>query len=63
MDASGILLAHLGMGSKDQAFADLERAYAQHSNVLITLKADPIFDPLRDDARFRNVLGRVGLAE
>jgi TolB-like protein/DNA-binding winged helix-turn-helix (wHTH) protein/Tfp pilus assembly protein PilF len=63
VDASGMLLAHLGMGSKEQAFADLERAYAQHSNVLITLKADPIFDPLRDDPRFLNVLGRVGLAE
>ena len=52
--------AYLGAGDKDQALAWLERAYAQHSNELTALKVSPGFDSLRRDARFQDLLHRVG---
>jgi hypothetical protein len=41
----------------------LEKAYDQHSNGLTALKVDPVYDPLRNDPRFQNLLQRVGLAQ
>jgi TolB-like protein/DNA-binding winged helix-turn-helix (wHTH) protein/Tfp pilus assembly protein PilF len=55
--------AYVGIGDKKQAFAWLEKAYVQHSNALTSLKVDPVFDPLRNDPRFQNLLQRVGLAQ
>ena len=51
------------MGNKDQAFAYLEKAYLQHSSILVTLKVEPRFDPLRSDPRYQDLLRRVGLAQ
>jgi tetratricopeptide (TPR) repeat protein len=50
-----------GIGDKDQALACLEKAFAQRSNGLTSLKVNPSYDPLRDDARFRDLLARIGL--
>src|SRR5882762_7492026 len=62
IDPAPILIAYVGIGDKDEAFAWLEKAYSQHSNVLTSLKVDPIFDPLRSDPHFQDLLRRVGLA-
>jgi hypothetical protein len=43
--------------------AGLEKAYAQHSNGLTSLKVEPAYDPLRGDPRFQELLQRVGLAQ
>ena len=51
------------MNEKDEAFVWLEKAYAQHSNAMTTLKVDPLYDPLRTDPRFQDLLRRVGLAQ
>ena len=50
------------VGEKEQALAWLERAYAEHSNGLTSLKVSPAFDSLRNDPRFQSLLRRVGLA-
>ena len=63
IDPAPILIAYVGIGNKDEAFAWLEKAYSQHSNVLTSLKVDPIYDPLRSDPRFQDLLRRVGLAQ
>jgi TolB-like protein/DNA-binding winged helix-turn-helix (wHTH) protein/Tfp pilus assembly protein PilF len=63
VDPAALLVAHIGMGDKGQALFWLEKAYAQHSNVITTLKVDPIYDPLRSDPRFQDLLHRVGLAQ
>ena len=55
--------AYVGMGNNDQALPWLDSAYTQHSNALTTLKVDPMYDPLRSDPRFQNLLTRVGLAQ
>jgi TolB-like protein/DNA-binding winged helix-turn-helix (wHTH) protein/Flp pilus assembly protein TadD len=54
---------YIGAGDKDQAMVWLNKAYAHHSNALTGLKSDPIYDPLRSDPRFQDLLRRVGLAQ
>jgi DNA-binding winged helix-turn-helix (wHTH) protein/Tfp pilus assembly protein PilF len=58
-----MLWAHLGMDNKEEALADLEKAYSEHFGILITLKVEPAFDPLRSDTRFQDLLRRVGLTD
>ena len=52
---------YLGLAEGDRAFAWLERAYQEHSTTMQIIKVDPIFDPLRGDPRFADLVGRVGL--
>lgn len=54
-------LVHLGLGEADEAFAWLERALDERAGFMAYLKVEPIFDPVRDDARFAVLLERVGL--
>jgi len=63
IDPIVIVPAYIGMGDNDQAIAWLEKAFAQHSNGLTGLKVDPLYDPLRGDPRFQDLLRRVGLAQ
>ena len=58
-----MLWAHLGVGDKEEALADLEKAYSEHFGILTMLNVEPAFDPLRSDPRFQDLLRRVGLAE
>jgi TolB-like protein/Flp pilus assembly protein TadD len=54
-------LVCVGLGQRDRAFAWLEQAYAQRSGNLIWLKVDPQLDSIRSDARFEDLVRRVGL--
>jgi TolB-like protein/DNA-binding winged helix-turn-helix (wHTH) protein/Tfp pilus assembly protein PilF len=53
--------AYVGMGRHDEALAWLEKAYRDRSHILVPLKVEPLFDPLRSDPRFQDLLRRVGL--
>ena len=57
-----MLWAYIGMGDKDQTFAWFEKAYADHSNALTSLRVNPAYDPLRSDPRFQELMRRVRLA-
>jgi len=57
------VLVYTGMGDKSQAFTWLDKAYAEHSDFLLVLNVDPLFDPLRSDAHFRDLLLRVGFTQ
>lgn len=63
MDAAMLVAPYIGMGDKENALIWLEKAYAQHSNAMATLKVDPLYDPLRSDPRFQDLLRRVRLAQ
>ncbi len=52
---------YAGLGEKDQAFAWLEKAYDERSDLLVNLKREQEFDGLRSDPRFADLLRRVGL--
>jgi predicted Zn-dependent protease len=58
-----VAVAYLSVENKEQALAWLERAYQEQPNTLTSLKVDPIYDPLRSDPRFQELLRRVGLAK
>lgn len=62
IDPMETAFAHVGMGNGDLALSCLEQAYEQHSIGLTALKVDPVYDPLRSDPRFQDLLRRVGLA-
>ena len=62
IDPAVLAGVYTAMGNRDQAFACLEKAYSQHSTLLVTLKVEPMYDPLRSDPRFQDLLRRVGLA-
>jgi serine/threonine protein kinase/TolB-like protein/Tfp pilus assembly protein PilF len=49
------------LGDKDQAFAWLNKAFETRDFILVLLKVEPMFDPLRDDPRFTALMKRVGL--
>ena len=63
IDPAMFVPPYISLGDNDQALAWLEKAYAQHSNDLATLKVDPVYDPLRSDPRFQDLLRRVRLAD
>ena len=58
-----LLVAYSGTGRKDRAIELLQRAYSEHSNAITAIKVDPIYDPIRIDPRFQDLLRRVGLAQ
>lgn len=50
-------------GKNDEALAWLEKAYIAHDPNMPYLSADPIFDGLRNDPRFRDLLRRMKLPQ
>jgi Tfp pilus assembly protein PilF len=58
-----LAIVYAGLGEKDEAFAWLEKAYAEREAWMTYLNVYPVFDPLRSDARFAESLRRVGLAQ
>jgi TolB-like protein/AraC-like DNA-binding protein len=51
------------MGLKDEAFAKLEEGYREKSVMMVTLKHYWMWDTIRDDERFQEMLGRMNFPE
>jgi TolB-like protein/predicted Ser/Thr protein kinase len=56
-----IAMSYARLAEKDQAFQWLERAYSERDADLIYLAVEPVYDPLRSDPRFADLLRRIGL--
>jgi len=56
-----LALIYVGMGDREQALDELEQAYAAKCQWLTFLKVERIFDPLRSDPRFIELLKKVHL--
>ena len=52
---------YAGLGDKEKAIGFLQRCLEQRAWQLVFLKIDPFWDNLRDDARFVDLLKKVGL--
>ena len=50
------------MGEKERAFTWLEKAYEEHDSGLVSIGVEPIFDSMRADPRFRDLLRRLRLS-
>ncbi len=54
---------YIGLGEKEQAFHWLEKEYEARSVGLVSLRVNPIYDSLRSDPRFTELMRRVGFAQ
>jgi len=56
-------IIYVGLGEKDAAFAGLEEAFQERATYLLALKFAPFYDPLHLDARFDDLVNRMGLPQ
>jgi len=56
-----VALTYAALGDKDKTFLWLEKAYAAKSSFVTTLKFWSVFDAIRSDPRFADLVRRVGL--
>lgn len=56
-----LAILYVALDEREDAFKSLERAYAEHDLQLQYLAVDPAFDSLRGEARFQDLVRRVGL--
>jgi TolB-like protein/Tfp pilus assembly protein PilF/predicted Ser/Thr protein kinase len=57
-------MIYIGLGEKDKAFEWLEKSYEERYAIaegVADIKVDPVFDPLRSDPRFADLLRRMNL--
>jgi tetratricopeptide (TPR) repeat protein len=54
--------SYLLLGNRARVFVWLDKAYKAHS-ALLYLKVDPVWDPIRSDPRYADLLNRMGLAK
>ena len=45
-------ILYVGLGDKDRAFEQLNKAYDDRAGFILYLNVEPLFDPLRSDPRF-----------
>ena len=60
---SNFVKVYVGLGDKEQAFAWLEKGYQQRDFWLTTLKSEPMYDTLRSDPRFQELVRRIGFPQ
>jgi serine/threonine-protein kinase len=61
VSAMSVALVHIGLGDNQAALDWLEKALQEQSGLLVWLRVDPEFDPLRSEPRFHKILAQVGL--
>lgn len=56
--ANQIACGYIGLGDKEKAIEYLQKAYQEHT-ISTALKVDPLYDPLRKDPRFQELLRKM----
>jgi serine/threonine-protein kinase len=54
---------HTGLGERDQAFAWLEKGFQTRVGRMVYLKMEPMFDGLRSDPRWQELIRRIGFPQ
>ena len=60
ISAWGPIIAYLALGDHEHALAWLQQSYERHGAMMMMLN-QKMFDPLRSDPRFQDLVRRVGL--
>ena len=63
VDTYMVAAIYTGLGEKDSALGQLNKAYEERSSSMVYLKVDPFFDSLHSDPRFQELVRRVGLPQ
>ncbi len=58
-----LALVYLGLGDHARALDYLEQAHAASSEMLVWLKVDRIYDPLRSEPRFVALMKRLNFVQ
>jgi len=53
---------HLGLGEFETALDWLRKGLEERSYWMVFLKVDPVYDPIRSQPRFAELLNLIGLA-
>ncbi len=62
MPADYLSVVSLGLGRTDEALKGLGEAFEERALHLPFLGVDPVFDSLRSEAKFTELLHKIGLA-
>lgn len=54
-------MAWVGLNERERALGALEQAFRDHEPCIVSLKVDPIFDPLHNEKRYKDMVRGVGL--
>jgi hypothetical protein len=57
-----IAQAYMRMGEKEKTFEWLQKAYEEHDSGLVSIAVEPMFEPVRSDPRFKDLLRRLKLS-
>jgi serine/threonine protein kinase/tetratricopeptide (TPR) repeat protein len=53
--------SYMRVGEKQKAFEWLEKAYEDHDSGLVSVAVEPMFEPIRTDPRFKDIVRRLKL--
>jgi len=54
-----LAILYVGLGDKDRALEQLNKAYEERAGFIIYLNVEPLFDPLRSDPRFAELVRKM----
>jgi tetratricopeptide (TPR) repeat protein len=55
-----LAMAWVGLNDRERALGALEQAFRNHEPCMVSLKVDAVFDPLREEKRYKDMLCGVG---
>jgi tetratricopeptide (TPR) repeat protein len=61
--STAIAAVQIRLGEQQKAFEALEKAFAEKDGGLVELKVEPVFEPLRPNTKFSEMLKRIGLGQ
>jgi len=53
--------SYMRVGERQKAFEWLEKAYEEHDSGLVSVAVEPMFEPIRTDPRFKDIVRRLKL--
>jgi tetratricopeptide (TPR) repeat protein len=56
-----LAVVYVALGEREKALDELERGYAERSSAMISLKVEPLLDPIRSEPRFQALVAKMRL--